>query len=422
MKNNSKTFSVPKKCRICDSENMEKYLDLGKMPLANNLVPMDREQQDPLFSLEVQLCHGCFLSQLTVVVKPEILFSEYAYRTSISSTFQKHFEELAEQMKGLFPETGKTLVADIGSNDGCLLEQFKKHGFRVAGIEPAKNLAKLANRNEIPTINLFWGKKAAETLVKKFGKAGIITATNVFAHVDDAHSFLKNVKNSLSDDGFFIVEVPHALNLVLKNEFDTIYHEHLSYFLVKPLIKLFESEGMQVFDVQKIPTHGGSIRVFAKKAENKKIAVQKEKIKSFLDEEERNGLYYIGAYKNFAEKTKETKKAFVELISSLKKHGNKVAGYAASAKASTLLNYCKIGRKHIAFIIDDAPEKQNRAFAGNRVPIVPNSFLEKEKPDILVIFAWTIAKEIVGKIGSRFGGKYVIPMPFPRIIGSEKEL
>ena len=417
-------FSAVKKCRICNSTELKKYLNLGALPLANSLVPLDKETRDLFFPLEVQLCNKCKLSQLTVVVRPEIMFSEYSYRASISTTFQKHFEELAKQLRQVFPETEKRLVLDIGSNDGCLLEQFRKHGFRVAGIEPAKNLAGIANQKGIPTIAEFWGRRSAEKLLKKYGKADVVTATNVLAHVHDVHGFVKNVERALNDEGIFIIEVPHALNLVEKNEFDTIYHEHLSYFLVKPLLMLFEMEGMQAFDIQKIPTHGGSIRVLAKKTENKKIKVESEKIKKFVEEEENKGLYEIDAYEKFAEKTLEAKIAFLQLMAGLKREKKKIAGYGASAKASTLLNYCGIGPGHIEFVIDDAPEKQNRAFSGNRVPIVANHALEKEKPDVLVIFAWTIAKEIIQKTIShqQRGGKYVIPMPFPRIIEGEKEL
>ena len=417
-------FKEQKKCRVCSSERLQKYLSLGAMPLANNLVELNRQETDMFFPLEVQFCNNCKLSQLTIVVNPEIMFSEYSYRTSVSSTFRKHFEEMAREVKKLFSETEKPLALDIGSNDGCLLEGFEKQGFRVLGVEPAGNLAKIANGQGIETIPGFWNEQTSKKILKEKGNVQIVTATNVFAHVDDVHAFIQNVESVLSKGGIFIIEVPHALNLVTKNEFDTIYHEHLSYFLVKPLLFLFEKTGMEVFDVERVPTHGGSIRVFAKQKENKKIIVEKEKINAFILEEERNGLYEIAAYKKFAEKTMKAKKDFVQLLQELKKQNKKIAGYAASAKASTLLNYCGIGKETIGFIIDDAPEKQNRAFAGNRVPIVANSWLEKEKPDILVIFAWNIAKEIMQKINSNheWRGKYVIPMPFPRIIESEREL
>ncbi len=410
-------FYTVKKCRICGSTDLKKYLNLGALPLANNLVPLDIEGIDPFFPLEVQLCNKCKLSQLTVVVDPKILFSEYAYFTSVSTTFQKHFAEMALVVEKYFQKTEDCLVADIASNDGCLLEQFKKRGFKIAGIEPAGNIAKIANEKGIPTIQEFWGEKAAKDLVEKFGKPDIVTATNVFAHVDDVHGFVKNVKSVLKPDGIFIIEFPHALNLIEKNEFDTIYHEHLSYFLVKPLIELFEIEKMEVFDIQKIAVHGGSIRVFVKFIENKKIGVQKERISEMQAEEEKKGLYGQEKYFEFANRAMDVKIGFLELMSKLKKVGKKIAGYGAAAKASTLLNYCGIGSDYIEFIADDAPSKQNKFFAGNRVPIYPSGKLEKSKPDYLVIFAWTIAEEIIKKTREKnFNGKYIIPMPFPKII------
>ena len=198
-------FSSAKKCRICGSTDLKKYLNLGALPLANNLVPLDREDIDPCFPLEVQLCNKCKLSQLTVVVDPKILFSEYAYFTSVSTTFQKHFAEMALSVEKYFPKTSDCLIADIASNDGCLLEQFKKRGFKIAGIEPASNIAKIANENGIPTIQEFWDENAAKELVRKFGKPDIVTATNVFAHVDDVHGFVKNVKSVLKPEGIFII-------------------------------------------------------------------------------------------------------------------------------------------------------------------------------------------------------------------------
>lgn len=407
-------FSKVEKCRICNSTDLDKYLNLGDLPLANNLVEPGKQDKDPVFPLETMLCNNCKLSQLTVIVDPEVLFSEYSYRTSISSTFQKHFEQLAIDLKEhYFENTSEVLALDIASNDGCLLEQFKKHNYQVLGVDPAQNLAKIANEKGLTTIPLFWNEEAVAKVLEK-GKPKVITASNVFAHVDDVHGFIQNVKKVIDPEGMFIVEVPHALNLIEKNEFDTIYHEHLSYFLVKPMKELFEMGGMEIFDVQKIPIHGGSIRVFAKLKENKKFQVNSESINQILKEEEEKKLYSIERYQEFAEKSNEVKQKFIEMIQNLKSDGKSIAGYGAAAKASTLLNFCGLG-KEIEFIIDDAPSKQNKCFAGNRVPIVPASRLD-EHPDYLVIFAWTIAKEIMEKNKGKYNGKYIIPMPNPKII------
>jgi SAM-dependent methyltransferase len=413
-----------KECRICASKNLEKYLDLGSLPLANNLVDSNKEENDLFFPLEVLLCKKCFLSQLSIVVDPKLLFSDYAYRTSISTTFREHFREMAEYIKEFFPHTKNSLVVDIASNDGCMLQQFKKLGFRVLGIDPAVNLAKIAEEQGIPTLVEFWNTEIAEKVISEQGKAKVVAASNVFAHVHDVHNFLRGVKKVLDEDGIFIVEVPYALHLIEKNAFDTIYHEHLSYFLVRPLLELFESEKMKIFDVKEIPVHGGSLRIFAKHEENKSIEIKSETIQKFLNLENEKKLYDLDVYFNFAYRALEVKIEFLKLLLKLKKEKKRIIGYGAAAKASTLLNYCGIGTNYIDFIVDDAPTKQHKSFAGNRVPIMPSTELEKNKPDYLVLFAWTIAKELMQKTKSHqeHGGKYIVPMPFPRVVRNESEL
>lgn len=417
-------FFKLEKCRICNSTELEKYLSLGSLPLANNLVELNKTENDLFFPLEVMLCKKCFLSQLSIVVKPEILFSDYAYRTSVSSTFQKHFASMAEDVKKIFPHTKNSLVIDIASNDGCMLQEFKKQGFNVLGIDPAVNLAKIAEENGIPTLVEFWNESVAEKIIKLQGKAKVVAASNVFAHVHDVHSFLKGVKKVLDKDGIFITEFPYALNLIKKTEFDTIYHEHLSYFLVKPLITLFESEGLEIFDIHEIPVHGGSIRIFSKHKEDDLIKTKKEVIDSFIEKEKQEKLYDLATYFDFAEKTLEIKIAFIKMLSDLKKQKKKIAGFGAAAKASTLLNYCGIGTNYIDFIADDAETKQHKAFAGNRVPILPSKEIENSNPDYLVLFAWTIARELIEKTINHKskGGKYILPLPYPKIVKDQTEL
>ncbi|MFH1588826.1 MAG: class I SAM-dependent methyltransferase [Candidatus Diapherotrites archaeon] len=417
-------FFELKQCRVCGSADLEKYISLGTLPLANNLVDSGKTTSDLFFPLEVLYCKKCSLSQLGVVVDPEVMFSDYAYRTSISVTFQKHFAEMAEKVKEFFPNTKECFVVDIASNDGCMLQQFKKLGFKVLGVDPAKNLAKIAEEQGIPTLIEFWDEKVAERIINEKEKPKVVAASNVFAHVHDVHGFLKGVKKVLDSKGIFIVEFPYAMHLIEKNEFDTIYHEHLSYFLVKPLLELFESEKLPIFDIQEIPIHGGSIRVFAKHPENTGIKINTECIQKFLNMEKEKKLYSLETYHDFAAKSLDVKIAFLQMLAKLKKEKKKVAGYGAAAKASTLLNYCGIGVNYIDFIVDDAPTKQNKSFAGNRVPIVPSSVLEKENPDFLAIFAWTIAKELIAKTKEhqKKGGQYIIPLPFPKIVKNESEL
>ncbi|MDO8633872.1 MAG: class I SAM-dependent methyltransferase [archaeon] len=416
-------FFFVEKCRICGSKDLKKYLNLGQMPLANNLVDVKSNKSDLFFPLEVLFCKKCFLSQLSAVVEPETLFSNYSYRTSISDTFIKHFSAFSLEVQKIFPDTKNCLVLDIASNDGCLLQEFKKKGFPVLGVEPAKNIAEIAESEGIETIVEFWGESAVKKVLQKKQKPQVITATNVFAHVDDIHSFVSDVKKVLSPDGIFIIEVPYALNLIMKNEFDTIYHEHLSYFLVRPLLTLFEMEKLDVFDIQDIPIHGGSIRVFVKFPQNNGIKTMHQNIRKFVEKEEKNGLYFLDAYKKFSFRVLKSKIDFLELLLELKKDGKKIAGYGAAAKASTLLNYCGIGTEYIEFICDDSPLKQGKAFAGNHIPIIPSNALEKTKPDYLVLFAWTIAKELITKTKEfQSYGKYIIPLPRAKIILDEKNL
>src|SRR3989338_6027440 len=255
-----------KRCRVCGSKDLVKYLDLGKNPLANSVVnPKDMGKSEPKFLLGVLYCNNCSLSQLSVVVDPKILFSRYVYRSSISKTFQAHCAEMADNVISLLGSRKKELVVDIASNDGCLLEQFKKKGFMVIGVEPAENIAKIANSKGIETLCKFWDDGAAKTILEKYGKAKVITATNVFAHVDDLNSFLRAVSILLDKNGLFIIEVPYLYDLLAKNEFDTIYHEHLSFFLVKPLGILLDRNKLRIFKVEKHSIHGGSLRILASK-------------------------------------------------------------------------------------------------------------------------------------------------------------
>jgi SAM-dependent methyltransferase len=394
------------------------------MPLANFLVNPKKDVQENFFPLEVFYCKNCSLSQLSIVVNPEILFSYYTYRSSISKTFQEHCFKMSSEFLNFFSNPEETLVLDIASNDGCLLKQFKKIGFRVVGVEPAKNLAKIAENDGIPTIADFWSEKTVKELINGFGKPKIITATNVLAHVDNLNQFIKNVFNALDDDGIFIVEVPYMLNLVKKNEFDTVYHEHLSYFLVKPLLKAFELNGLKVFNIKEFPIHGGTIRVFSTKKSNNNISVNKKAINYFLELEEKNKLYDINTYKEFGLKLLELKIEFLSLLLKLKKENKKIAGFGASAKGNTLLNYCGVGSDLIEFIVDETPEKQNMLYSGNRIPIYDFKALEEKKPDFLVILAWNFAREIMLKTKNHAlrGGKYIIPIPRVRIVSNVDEL
>src|SRR3989344_5910198 len=417
-------FSKVEKCRICGSSELTKYLDLGIMPLANSYVDPKSNEKENAFPLEVVLCSNCSLSMLSIIVSPEAMFSNYVYHSSISRTFQNHCLEMAIGVKERLGGKDGLFVLDIASNDGCLLREFRKKGFKVLGVDPAKNLAEKANKEGIATIPEFWQESVALEIIKKHGKADAITATNVFAHVDDVHGFLGNVLLALSDEGVLIIEAPYALNLIKHSEFDTIYHEHLSYFLVKPLKMLFEMNGMELRDVEEYNIHGGSIRLFATKKGNTSFAANPENIKAFLELESREKLYSAGAYFEFASKLLDIKIELLSLLSRLHKEGKMVSGYGASAKGNTMLNYCGISSDFVEFIVDETPEKQNMLYAGNHIPIYPASELEKRKPEYILILAWNFAKEIIEKTAKHQerSGKYIVPIPKMRVLSGAEEL
>ncbi len=404
---------VLKYCRICKGDNLIPYLDLGVTPLANGLIKSENIDKNELkFPLVVCYCKDCSLSQLNVVVNPEILFSNYFYMSSISNTFKTHCNSIALDLVETLKLDQDDLVVDIASNDGCLLQEFKKMNVKTLGIEPAVNLADLANSNGIKTLNHFWDNKVAQKIAKDYGGAKVISAFNVFAHVDDVHGFIQNIKTALNDDGMFVIQVPYMIDFLEKHEFDTVYHEHLSYFLLKPLQQILENNGLKIIKVKKYPIHGGTIEVRAVK-NSYETKNMNSNIDDFIIIEKNLGFYNEKSYLNFAKEVQNIKKNLLELIYDLHKQGKKIAAFAASAKGNTLLNYCKIDSTSIQYIVDETPTKQGLLTPGGHIPIVPMSYLENNPPDYLLILAWNFVEEIMGKT-NQFkirGGKYIVPVP-----------
>lgn len=410
-----RVYKKIKKCRICSSTKIVKYLDLGKTPLANSLINVkDKHKKELRFPLEVLYCKNCSLSQLSIVVNPKILFSKYVYRSSISKTFQEHCAQMADKVMDIGGDAKDKLVVDIASNDGCLLQQFKNKGFTVLGVEPAENIAKIANANGIETICSFWGTDIAKKILEKYGKVDIITATNVLAHVDDLDTFLEAITSLLDENGLFIVEVPYMYNLLTNKEFDTVYHEHLSYFLVRPLKKLYDNHKLEIVGIEKYGIHGGSIRIIASKNVYGKYGSMRE----FLNFENNKRLYDIKMYQKFQLKVEVIKKKLIKLLTELKNKNKKVAAYGASAKGNTLLNYCGIDSRLVKFIVDDTPEKQNHLTPGSSIKIVNASYINKEQPDYILLLAWNFAKEIMQKTNLIYKKKvkYIIPIPSVRVV------
>jgi len=405
-----------KKCRVCGNAKLTRYLDLGHTPLANSFITKnDLERQEDKFPLRVVLCEECYLSQLDVVVNPEVLFKNYVYRSSISKSFQEHCRNLAEELNNCGLVNKNSLIVDIASNDGTLLKQFKERN-KVLGVEPATNIGKIANESGIKTVEEFWNENTAKRILKEYGKAKVITAFNVFAHVDDIHSFVKGIKILLDKDGYFIMECPHLLKLIEKVEFDTIYHEHLSYFLAKPLQKIMELHNMRVAKIEEFEMHGGSIRVYVEHKERSDRS--NNSMQNVIFKEERAGLYNKKIYLDFSEKVKKIKETLVNIISNLKKEGKVIAGFGASAKGNTLLNYSNINNHLIDYILDATPEKQEKWTPGMHIPVIHSNQLMERKPHYLLLLAWNFAIEIMDKTKpyKNQGGKYIIPVPKVSVI------
>ena len=404
------------KCRICKSKKLFKYLDFGNMTLANSHTKVPNWSENIKIPLAVNYCRKCSNSQLSVVVAPEYMFSNYLYHSAVSKTFQEHCYNMSKDLKKLYNNRNNLLVLDIASNDGSLLKEFKSNDFNVIGIDPAKNLTKIANSNGIKTYCGFWNLDIAKKIVKENGKLDIITATNVFAHVDDLNEFVKNIEFALSKKGIFVIEFPYMKNLMKDIEFDTIYHEHLSYLIVKPLIKLFKRYNMEIADLIEFDIHGGTVRIIVKKTSNEKIKTKTEVIDRFILNEKNTGLHTLKTYEELNSNAKTIKKEFLEFIKQNK--DKKIVAYGASAKGNTFLNYCGLSKKDINFIVDDTLDKQGLFFSGTDIPIVSYENIKKENPDYIVILAWNFAKEIMDKTQDfkNSGGKYVIAIPKLKII------
>ncbi|MDD4875423.1 MAG: class I SAM-dependent methyltransferase [Candidatus Pacebacteria bacterium] len=406
-----------KKCRFCSSKNLELFLDLGFTALADAFIAAeDLKECEPRFPLKVMFCKNCGLSQLSYTVDPKLLYQkDYPYESSITKTGVSHYHNFAESVSRDFNLDRKDLVVDVGSNIGTLLEGFKKTGTKILGVDPAKNIARAANKRGIKTIGDFFTLELAQKVKNRFGQAKIITATNVFAHVYDHDQFMKAVKVLLAKDGCFIFESPHLLNLIKNLEYDTIYHEHLLYLSLRPVIKYLEKFGMEVFKVEEYSIHGGSIRVFIA---NKNAYKKDPSLAKILEKEDRGEIYSLPALNIFAQRVKNHRKELKFLIGKLKKQGKTVAVVSTPAKGMTLLNYCGITKEDVDFATEKSTLKIGRVTPGTYIPIFPDSELAKRRPDYALLLAWNFSKEIMSglKEYKDNGGKFIIPIPKPKII------
>lgn len=411
-----------RQCRICDSDNLMRYLDLGLMPLANNLAATaDDAKAMRRYPMQVQVCGECWLSQLTVVIDPRELFSNYAYRSSISKSYLRHCRAMAISIRDSLGLDEGDLVVDIAGNDGALLSEFKKAlGVSVVNVDPAENLAAIAEAQGVPTISRFWGDAAAKEVVEKYGRPKLITATNVFAHVDDVRRFVSAAKDCLQPGGALMLEFPYGVDFIEHREFDTIYFEHLSYVLLEPVRRLAEDHGMNVFEVQKQAIHGGTLRVFLGRSGEHDVMPS---VALFSASEDREGYLDRAVYSAWKLEVRALIDDLKEKVGALKEEGAKVAAFAASAKGNTLLNACGFDSSTVDYIVDDTPEKIGRFSPGTGIPIVDRSVLAENPPDYLMILAWNFAADIIDSTAafSAAGGQYIVPIPAFSIVGPEVE-
>lgn len=404
------------KCRICLSEKLLLYLDFGLTPLANSYVRKeDLSSEEFKEELALQVCEDCGLSQLTRVVNPDLMFRHYLYVSSTTETFRAHCAGLAKTATAIAGCQAGDLILDIASNDGCLLLKFRDIGMRVVGVDPAKNLAEEANKGGIPTVCAYWSFEAAQAVLRQFGSPKVITATNVIAHVDNIHEFVKAVNHCLALTGIFIIECPYVIDFIENNEFDTVYHEHLSYLGIHPLSVLMANHGFQVVDVQYFENiHGGTIRVFIGR-EN--TYPQSPNVQAFLKKEEEFGIKDRTCYKDFGRRVVANKQKLVGLTGQIHAEGKVMWAYGASAKGNTLMNYLGISSDTVPVVVDDNPKKWGLFTPGAHMRITGIEELGRSKVDYLLLLAWNFEEEIVRRCRAvGYKGAFIRPVPEARLL------
>lgn len=403
-------------CRVCKASNFTKVLTFGPTPLANAFLKKEQvDKEEYFYPLDVYFCNNCKFLTLGHVVSPVELFKNYVYVSSTSQVFINHFKLFAQDVYRRFKLNGKSLVMDIGSNDGILLKPFKTLGTKVLGIEPASKIAAVAEKEGIETIDKFFSVRLAKKIAGEAGKVKIATATNVFAHIDDLDEVIKGLDVLLEKDGVFIMEAPYLVDFLEKRYFDLVYHEHLSYWSINSLITLFKRFNMEVFDIQKVIVHGGTIRTFIAR---KGIYGKEKSVAKFLSLEKKWKLQEKETYLQFEDKVLENKIKLLAFLRKIKSEDKKIIGYGAPAKGNTLLNYFSIGQEFLDYIVDDSSWKQGLYSPGKRIPVVSPKVLAQDKVDYVLILAWNFAESIMAnnKEFVRKGGKFIVPVPEPVII------
>jgi SAM-dependent methyltransferase len=411
-------------CRSCGKTKLSVILSLGQTPLANALLKADQLNYiEPTYPLNLVFCGSCGLVQITDTVPPERLFREYLYLSSFSDTMLKHSKGLVKRMIGEQGLTGESQVIEIGSNDGYLLQYYKQAKVKVLGIEPAKNIARIAQETRcIRTLDEFFSESLAKRLREEGQQADVIHAHNVLAHVADLNGMVKGIGSLLRDEGVAVIEVPYVKDLIERTEFDTIYHEHLCYFSFTALDRLFRRHHLAIQEVEHLSIHGGSLRLFVKKEREQEETTERRKaspsVQRFLDEEALQGLDRVEFYHSFAEKVERLRSGLLDLLKELKKKKKRIVAYGASAKGSTLLNYFGIGREILDYVVDRSTLKQGLFTPGTHLPIYAPVKLAEDRPEYVLLLTWNFAAEIMTQQAGyrQDGGKFIIPLPELKVL------
>lgn len=400
-------------CRFCNTALVNEFVDLGMSPAANSFLSKEQlSEKEGFFPLKIMVCHKCYLVQIDEFVKHDDIFTnEYVYFSSFSASWLKHAKEYTDMMTSRFGLNKDSMVIEIASNDGYLLQYFKEKNISVLGIEPTANTAEVAKSKGIDSIVDFFGADFAQKNVQ--GKADLILGNNVLAHVPDINDFVRGVKIALKPTGVNTFEFPHLCKLVEFNQFDTIYHEHYSYLSLTAVKAIFENQGLEIFDVQEISTHGGSLRIFTKHTEDKTKSIS-QSVDDLLKKEEVLGVKTMDYYQNFQLKVEDIKTEFLHFLKKEKDAGKKIIGYGAAAKGNTFLNFCGIkGTDLIDCVVDMSPHKQGKYLPGTQIPVVGPDQIEIIKPDLIVIFAWNLKDEIKTQLSyvKQWNAKFVTAIP-----------
>ena len=404
-------------CRMCGAELKHVVVDLGMSPLCEDFRSSDQiDGPETYMPLKAVVCDQCFLVQVGEYATPAEIFEEYAYFSSYSTSWLEHAKRYCEAMTERYGFGSDDLVVELGSNDGYLLQYFQELGVRVLGIEPARNVALAARANGIDTIDEFFGVELAQDLVDRGIQADCICGANVMAQVPDLNDFVAGIKLLLKPEGVCTIEFPDLRCLMAENQFDTIYHEHFSYFSTLTTDRLAEQHGLKFFDVEALPTHGGSLRVYL--AHQGSSHARTQRLEDRLQEDRDAGLDQLKAYEDFAEQVKETKRKLLTLLVEAKASGKRIVGYGAPGKGNTLLNYCAIGMDFVDFLVHRNPYKHGRYTPGMHIPILPPEELQAAAPDLVLILPWNLKTEIMEQLKdvATWGAKFIVPIPEPRIV------